>query len=88
MGAYALGVTPLIHFLSEFIFVSEHRSKEVAMADDFTAVGKASEIKAYWDTLQQQEPLFVHFPIPSKSYLIVKEQQYNKAVDVFMGSIR
>ena len=58
------------------------------MADDFTAVGKASKMKAYWDILQQQEPLFVRFRIPSKSYLIVKEQQYNKAVDVFMGSIR
>ena len=27
MGAYALGVTPLIYFLSVFIFINEHRSK-------------------------------------------------------------
>ena len=45
MGACALGVTPLIHFLSEFIFINEHRSKEVAFADNFTIAGKASEIK-------------------------------------------
>ena len=74
MGAYALGVTPLIHFLSEFIFINEQRSKEVAFADDFTVAGKASEIKAYWDILQQQGPLFGYFPKPSKLYLIVKEQ--------------
>ena len=86
MGAYALGVTILIHFLSEFIFINEHRSKEEAFADDFTVAGKASEIRAYWDILQQQGPLFGYFPKPSKSYLIVKEQHYNKAVDVFMGS--
>ena len=86
MGANSLGVTPLIHFLNEFIFINEHRSKEVAFADDFTVAGKASEIKAYWDILQQQGPLFGYFPKPSRSYMIVKEQHYNKAVDVFMGS--
>ena len=52
MGTYALGVTPLIHFLSEFIFINEHRSKEVVFADNFTVVGKASKIKAYFDILQ------------------------------------
>ena len=52
MGTYALGVTPLIHFLSEFIFINEHRSKEVVFADNFTVVGKASKIKAYLDILQ------------------------------------
>ena len=86
MGAYALGVTPLIHFLSKFIFINEHRSKEVAFADDFTVAGKASEIKAYWDILQQRRPWFGYFPKPCKSYMIVSEQQYNKGVDVFMGS--
>ena len=86
MGAYALGVTPLIHFPSEFIFINKHTRKEVAFADNFTAIKKASEIKAYWDILQQQGSLFGYFPKPSKSYLIVKEKHYNKAVDVFMGS--
>ena len=52
--------------------------------DNFTAAGKASKIKAYWDIPQQQGTLFGYFPKPSKSYLIVKEQ--HKAVDVFMGS--
>ena len=52
MGASALGITPLICFLSEFIFINEHTSKEVAFAVDFTAAGKASEIKAHWDILQ------------------------------------
>ena len=57
-GAYALGVTPLIHFLSKFIFINEDRSKEVAFSDHFKVSGKASEIKAYWDMIQQQGPLF------------------------------
>ena len=53
--------------------------------DNFTAAGKASKIKAYWDIPQQQETLFSYFLKQSKSYLIVKEK-HNKAVDVFMGS--
>ena len=72
MGAYALVVTPFIHFLSEFIAINEHGSKEVAFADDFTVAGKASEIKAYWDILQHQGPFFGYFPKPSKSYLTEK----------------
>ena len=47
VGAYALRVTPLIRFLTEFIFITKHRSKEVAFVDDFTVAGKASKIKAY-----------------------------------------
>ena len=47
VGAYTPGVTPLIHFLNEFIFTNKHKSKEVAFADDFTVAAKASKIKAY-----------------------------------------
>ena len=86
-GSLYSSVTPLIHFLSEIIFISEDRSKEEAFADDFTVARKSSNIKAYWDILQQQGPLFYYFPKPSKSYLIMKEQYY-KAVGVFMGNIR
>ena len=73
-GAYALVVTPLIYFLSEFIFINEHRSKEVAFADNFTVAGKASDIEAYWDILQQQGPFFGYFPKPSKL------QRYNYSI--------
>ena len=47
MGAFHPGVTPLIHFLSNAIFICKDSSKEVAFADDFTVAGKASKIKAY-----------------------------------------
>ena len=39
------GVTPLLHFLHEFILIKEHRSKEVAFADDLTVAGNIKEIK-------------------------------------------
>ena len=47
MGTYVLGVTPLLHFLHQPILINEHRSKEVAFADDLTVAGKIEEIKQY-----------------------------------------
>ena len=47
-GTYALEVTPLIHCLSKFIFVSKHKGKEVVFAENFTVLEKVSEIEAYW----------------------------------------
>lgn len=54
MGAFALGVSLLIHFLSGFIFINRHRSKEVVFVGNFTVAEKASDIKAYWDRPQQK----------------------------------
>ena len=45
MGAYALGILPLLQFLLDFISVNEFNAKEVAFADDFTFAGKLSSIK-------------------------------------------
>ena len=41
MGAYALGILPLIKFLLEFINLNEMNTKEVAFADDFPLVGRS-----------------------------------------------
>ena len=45
MGTDALGVTPVLHFLHEFILINEQRSKEVAFADDQTVAGNIKEIE-------------------------------------------
>ena len=47
MGAYALGILPLLQFLLHYISVNELSAKEVAFADDFTVAGKLSSIKDY-----------------------------------------
>ena len=43
MGAYALGILPLLQFLRDFISVNELDAEEVAFADDFTVAGKLSK---------------------------------------------
>ena len=62
MGVFALRISLLIHFLSKFNFINRHRSKENVFADSFAVARKASEIKAYWDTLQQHGLFFGYFP--------------------------
>ena len=47
MGAYALGILPLLQFLLHYISVNELNAKEVAFADYFTVAGKLSTIKDY-----------------------------------------
>ena len=86
MAAYALGITPLLHFFHEFISSKIHITKEVGFADDFTAAGKISEIKEYWDLLQHTGPKYGYFPKASKSHLIVKDQYELKAIETFAGS--
>ena len=86
MGTHALGMTPLLPFLHEFILINEHRSKEVTCADDLTVARKIEEIKQYWELLLQVGPKYGYCRKPSKSHLIVKEEHFDRAKFIFKGS--
>ena len=87
MTVYVLGMTPLIHFLHEYVSINNNICKEVAFADDFTIAGKIEGIRLYWELLQQVGPLYGYFPNPSKSYLVVKEQYLEEnPIETFRGS--
>ena len=47
IGAYALGILPLIKFLLEFIKLNEMNVKEIVFADDFFVAGNLKSIKDY-----------------------------------------
>ena len=82
MAAYALGLTPLLHYLQ-----SIRRSvKHVAFADDLTGAGNLEEIKIWWDTLITEGPKFGYYPKPSKSFLIVNQHYKEYAERIFEGS--
>ena len=86
MGAYALGILPLLQFLLDFISVNELNAKEVAFADDFAVAGKLSNIKNYWSQLKSIGPKYGYFLKASKSYLIVKEDQSPNAATLLGNS--
>ena len=75
MSAYALAKLPLLQFKLDFISVNELNAKEVAFADDFAVAGKISSIKDYCSQLTSIGPKYGCFRKPSKSHLIVKENQ-------------
>ena len=66
MGAYALGILPLLLFLPDFISANKLNVIEVAFADDLTAAGKLSNIKDYWSQLTSVGPKYGYFPKASK----------------------
>ena len=76
MGAYALGILPLLQFLLDFISINELNTKEGASADEYRVAGKLSSIKHYWIQLTSTSPKYDYFLKASKSYLIVKEISY------------
>ena len=51
IGAYPLGILPLIKLLLEFINLNEMNAKEAVLADDFSVAGSLNSIKDYWDKL-------------------------------------
>ena len=86
MGAYALGILPLIHFLLEFISINHLIAKEVAFAGDFTVAGKLTSIRDYWRKSTVLGPKYDYFSKALKSYLIVKEEKLCEARNVFNNS--
>ena len=88
MIAYALGVTPLIDFLHEYVSMSDHRCKEVEFADDFTIAEKIEGINSHWEMLQQVVPLYGYFPKSSESYFVVKEQYLGNSIEISRSEVK
>ena len=82
MAFYALGSLPLIWSLAE----SERAVSQVAYADDLTGGGKLRELRKWLDMIVERGPMFGYNAEPSKSWLIVKEEQLDEANLVFEGA--
>ena len=74
LGAYALGILPLIKFLLEFIKLNEMKAKKIAFAEDLSVAGSFNSITDYWEQLIAIGPKYGYFSKPTKFYLIVKEK--------------
>ena len=86
MGAYALGILPLLQFQLDLISVNKLYAKGVGFADKFTVAGKLSSIKDCWSQLTSIDPKYGYFPKASKSYLVVKQDQLPNATPLFNNS--
>ena len=85
MAIYALGITPLLAWLSKKSNEgnSASASKQVAFADDLNGVGTVESLKKWWSLPEGEGKKFGYNVNAKKSYLIVKEQYKGKEKEIF-----
>ena len=71
MAIYALGIRLLKMMMIELVITKCDDIKMVALADDFTAAAKLKSDLQWWTKLLEIGQKFVHFPVLTKSWLIV-----------------
>ena len=54
-------------------------TKHVAYADDLAGGSKLEKLRNWWDRTVQYGPAFGYYPKPSKSWLVVKESEFDRA---------
>ena len=82
MAMYALGLSALQSMIKHEITDIKH----VAYADDLTGAGKIDKIKSWWDLIEALGPEIGYHPNARKSFLIVKPEHYDHAVETFAGT--
>jgi len=55
----------------------------VWFANDVSAGGKLDGLKQWWEKVRTEGPKFGYYPNPNKTWIVVKEGCYEKAVDSF-----
>ena len=81
MPSYAIGVVPLLPLI-----VNNSNTKQAAFADDFCGGGSLVDLRKWWARIEESGPLFGYFPNASKSWLIVKEDKLEEAMELFAGT--
>ncbi|KAG0725890.1 hypothetical protein GWK47_037716 [Chionoecetes opilio] len=82
MAMYALGMS----VLQEVIAFEKTKVKQVAYADDLSGAGKLQDLSHWWGLIQANGPTIGYTPNAAKSFLIVKPEHYDGAVNIFSGS--
>ena len=82
MAMYALGLS----VLQDLISYEKTNVKQVAYADDLSGAGRITDLKVWWNMVNEHGPIIGYTPNASKSVLIVKPDLYDQAVHTFAGS--
>ena len=80
MAMYTISTVPLIHQLSN------ESIKQAWFADDASAAGDLSALRQWWDHLVQIGPEYGYYPNAPKTWLIVREESFSQAIQVFQDS--
>lgn len=80
MAMYAIATIPLIRQL-EIATCAE--VEQVWYADDSAAGGGIEKLRKWWDRLLEMGPDYGYYANPSKTWLLVKEEAYEEAMQAF-----
>ena len=56
---------------------------EAWFADDATGAGRLTHLRTWWDRLNAEGPKYGYFPNGAKTWLVVKEKEYDEAARIF-----
>ena len=84
MPSYGMGILPFLGSLKPEI--DPKKMKHVAYADDLGGGARLEMLKVWWEKIEKNGPAFGYYPKASKSWLIVKENELNKAKEIFAGT--
>ena len=77
MAIYSVAIPPLIRR------VKQDGAKQIWFADDATSGGKLDRLLAWWNSLCQYGPMYGYFVNSNKTWLVVQENYYGKAEEIF-----
>ena len=80
MPAYGIGILPLLALIKT---EEESTLKQMAYADDIGGGAKLNVLKKWWRNIEVHGPKFGYHPKASKSWLVVKEEKYQEALNIF-----
>ena len=75
---YAVAVLPLIHSLED-----SHPWIQTWYPDDSSCIGELSSVRQWFNRLLSDDPAYGYFPEPSKTVLVVRSSDLQKANDLF-----
>ena len=80
MPMYAVSITPLLNKIKNG---GTNNIKHAAFADDISGAGKIEELRKWWENITTHGPLLGYYPNPDKSWLVVKQELFDKATEKF-----
>ena len=78
-------ITPLLNMIKDEANISS-RVRHVAFADDLAGGGSLKELRSWWENVNKFGPLLGYYPKTSKSWIIVKNDKYDEAVNEFQNT--
>ena len=82
MATYGIGILPLLTAAQK----DGHQTKRVAFADDLAGTKKLQNLLVWWNNIVEIGPKLGFYPKASKSWLIVPQELYQEAVELFAGT--